>query len=237
MPNPYFKFKQFTVCHDRCAMKVGTDGVLVGAWAELPEEGRVLDLGTGTGLIALMAAQRCHAPVCGIDVDEAAVEQALENVAASPWADRIRIWKQDVREMRAETDGVFDAIVSNPPYFTEKVLCPDRQRNAARHTDGLDFDELLEAVCRLLTERGVFSVVLPSDAGRDFIGLALRHRLYLKRQTWVHTKPGIAPKRVLMAFTKELVSSSETDHLTIETEPRVHSPEYLALVKDFYLYL
>ena len=90
MPNPYFKFKQFTVCHDRCAMKVGTDGVLVGAWAELPEEGRVLDLGTGTGLIALMAAQRCQAPVCGIDVDEAAVEQALENVAASPWADRIR---------------------------------------------------------------------------------------------------------------------------------------------------
>ena len=88
MPNPYFKFKQFTVCHDRCAMKVGTDGVLVGAWAELPEEGRVLDLGTGTGLIALMAAQRCQAPVCGIDVDEAAVEQALENVAASPWADR-----------------------------------------------------------------------------------------------------------------------------------------------------
>ena len=77
MPNPYFKFKQFTVCHDRCAMKVGTDGVLVGAWAELPEEGRVLDLGTGTGLIALMAAQRCQAPVCGIDVDEAAVEQAL----------------------------------------------------------------------------------------------------------------------------------------------------------------
>ena len=113
MPNPYFKFKQFTVCHDRCAMKVGTDGVLVGAWAELPEEGRVLDLGTGTGLIALMATQRCQAPVCGIDVDEAAVEQALENVAASPWADRIRIWKQDVREMRAETDGVFDAIVSN----------------------------------------------------------------------------------------------------------------------------
>ena len=99
------------------------------------------------------------------------------------------------------------------------------------------FDELLEAVCRLLTERGVFSVVLPSDAGRDFIGLALRHRLYLKRQTWVHTKPGIAPKRVLMAFTKELVPSSETDHLTIETEPRVYSPEYLALVKDFYLYL
>ena len=96
---------------------------------------------------------------------------------------------------------------------------------------------MLEAVCRLLTERGVFSVVLPSDAGRDFIGLALRHRLYLKRQTWVHTKLGIAPKRVLMAFTKELVPSSETDHLTIETEPRVHSPEYLALVKDFYLYL
>ena len=124
MPNPYFKFKQFTVCHDRCAMKVGTDGVLVGAWAELPEEGRVLDLGTGTGLIALMAAQRCQAPVCGIDVDEAAVEQALENVAASPWANRIRIWKQDVREMRAETDGVFDAIVFQPSLFYGEGVVP-----------------------------------------------------------------------------------------------------------------
>ena len=202
MPNPYFKFKQFTVCHDRCAMKVGTDGVLVGAWAELPEEGRVLDLGTGTGLIALMAAQRCQAPVCGIDVDEAAVEQALENVAASPWADRIRIWKQDVREMRAETDGVFDAIVSNPPYFTEKVLCPDRQRNAARHTDGLDFDELLEAVCRLLTERGVFSVVLPSDAGRGLYRPGLAPSPVFKTSDLGAYQTGNSPQAGMMAFTK-----------------------------------
>lgn len=237
MPNPYFKFKQFTVHHDRCAMKVGTDGVLVGAWAELPEAGRILDVGTGTGLIALMAAQRSGASVCGIDVDEAAVEQAEENVRLSPWADRIRVLNRDVRDMSAEADGLFDAVVSNPPYFTEKVFCPDGQRNTARHTDGLDFGELLEAVCRLLAVNGTFSVILPSDAGGDFVALALRHRLYLKRQTWVHTKPSAAPKRVLLAFSRQFVSSSEVAHLTIETEPRVFSPEYLALVKEFYLYL
>lgn len=134
MPNPYFKFKQFTVYHDRCAMKVGTDGVLLGAWAQVDNARRILDVGTGTGLIALMTAQRSQAHIMGIDIDEKAVGQAEENVKASPWKERISICRKDVMQMCREVDGTFDAIVSNPPYFVENVHCPDARRNVARHT-------------------------------------------------------------------------------------------------------
>lgn len=130
-------------------MKVGTDGVLLGAWADVEQARRVLDIGTGTGLIALMAAQRSQAEVCGVEVDEEAAGQACENADASPWKDRIRIICKPVQ---AYADGAgFDVIVSNPPYFQEQTFCPDSQRNGARHTDGLSFEELLEAVSRLLT--------------------------------------------------------------------------------------
>lgn len=156
MPNPYFKFKQFTVYHDRCAMKVGTDGVLLGAWAQVDNARRILDVGTGTGLIALMTAQRSQAHIMGIDIDEKAVGQAEENVKASPWKERISICRKDVMQMCREVDGTFDAIVSNPPYFVENVHCPDARRNVARHTGGLTFGELLAAVERLLADDGTF---------------------------------------------------------------------------------
>ena len=146
MANPYFKFKQFTVYHDKCAMKVGTDGVLIGAWADVSRAEKILDVGTGSGLIALMIAQRCDASVLGIDIDEDAVIQARENVMASQWSGQITIARQDVRVMANECDTKFDVILSNPPYFAEDVKCPEAQRNTARHTDELDFHSLLQAV-------------------------------------------------------------------------------------------
>ena len=137
MRNPFFSFKQFTVRHDRCAMKVGTDGVLLGAWADVRHSRSILDVGTGTGLIALMLAQRCpQAQIVGIDIDEAAVGQALENMSASPWAERLSAQCQDVRSLCQE--GCYDTIVSNPPYFVDSLKCPDEQRTTARHTDTLD---------------------------------------------------------------------------------------------------
>ena len=139
MPNPYFKFKQFTVFHDRCAMKVGTDGVLLGAWVQVDTAKRVLDIGTGTGLIALMVAQRSAACVVGTDIDGEAVEQAMENVNASPWKNRICICRKDVMQMNGEEYGSFDVIVSNPPYFVEEVRCLDERRDTARHTGNLTF--------------------------------------------------------------------------------------------------
>lgn len=234
MPSPYFKFKQFTVYHDRCAMKVGTDGVLLGAWTEVAGAKRILDVGTGTGLIALMIAQRSQAPVVGIDIDEQAVGQAQENVKSSPWRERIDICRKDVRQMCREADGTFDVIVSNPPYFVEKVHCPDARRNAARHTAGLTFADLLAAVEKLLAEEGVFSVIIPADAADDFMLLAADVHLYPVRKTLIHTKPDAVPKRVLLALGRK-ITVCDTEHLVVELERHVYSPAYIELTKDFYL--
>lgn len=234
MPNPYFKFKQFTVYHDRCAMKVGTDGVLLGAWAQVDNARRVLDIGTGTGLIALMTAQRSLAHIVGIDIDEKAVEQAEENVKASPWKERISICRKDVVQMCGEVDGTFDAIVSNPPYFVENVHCPDARRNVARHTGDLTFGGLLAAVERLLTEDGTFSVIIPTDAADDFVSLAAGKHLYPNRKTLIHTKLDAVPKRVLLAFGRQICACA-TEDLVVELERHVYSPAYIRLTKEFYL--
>lgn len=234
MPNPFFQFKKFTVYHDKCAMKVGTDGVLLGAWASVENARRILDIGTGTGLIALMLAQRSDASVVGVDIDEAAVEQARENIERSEWKNRIVVEHKDVLDLSGEKYGLFDVIVSNPPYFTEAVYCPDKQRNTARHMDSLPFDELLQAVDRLLAEEGCFSVILPSGVAPDFIANALHYRLYLCRQTFVHTKPEAVPKRVLMPFSRT-ASECKTEHLVVELARHEYSPEYIALTRDFYL--
>ena len=208
MPNPYFSFKQFTVYHDRCAMKVGTDGVLLGAWADVVSARNILDIGTGTGLISLMMAQRCNARIRAVDIDADAVEQARGNVAASPWQDRIEVELQDICHFTSET--LFDVIVSNPPYFTDSLKCPGKQRNIARHTDFLDFDK------------------------ESFLMAATRYGLHLSHQTFIHTKPGSEPKRVLLAF-KFSVDKCVIDDLTIELSRHVYSEEYIALTKEFYL--
>lgn len=232
MSNPYFEFKQFTVRHDRCAMKVGTDGVLLGAWADVEQAERVLDIGTGTGLIALMVAQRSRAQITAIDIDKAAVAQARENVAASPWKDRVGVECSDICQY---SPGIrFDALVSNPPYFVESLKCPDVQRNLARHTDTLDFGGLMEAAARLLTPEGTLSVIIPAEAMGRLLEEAFRYGFHLSRRTWVRTKPSVPPRRVLLALTCACVALEETD-LTIELSPKVYSDDYIALTKDFYL--
>lgn len=233
MPNPYFAFKKFTVYHDRCAMKVGTDGVLLGAWADLSESRRILDVGTGTGLIALMMAQRCpEASITAIDVDEEAVEQAKDNINASPWSDRIQAEKQDV--CCYHPDVCFDTIVSNPPYFVNSLRCPDSQRNTARHTDTLDMNRLLRKVAELLSAEGRFSLVIPAEQVDELVVVANRERLFLSRHTSVVTRPGLAPKRALLEFRKEQTACRK-DELVVELERHVYSKDYIALTKDFYL--
>ncbi len=237
MPNPFFKFKKFVVYHDKCAMKVGTDAVLLGAWADVAQAKNVLDIGTGTGVIALMAAQRCEADILAIDIDPDAVEQARQNADRSPWGGRMTVACQDVRGMPAEYNGRFDVILSNPPYFVEKVKCPEMRRNTARHTDELDFSSLLEAVSRLLSDDGTFSVVLPAAVAADFISLAIRRKLSLKKQTWVCHKAEVLPKRVLMSFVRHAVPETEVGRLIIEASPKVYTPEFAGLVKDYYLFV
>lgn len=233
MANNYFSFKQFTIWHDRCAMKVGTDGVLLGAWTNIQESQRILDIGTGTGLIAIMLAQRCsHAHITGIDIDKEAVCQANENILASPWKDRVEVLPQDLRTYRPQ--ALYDTIVSNPPYFVNSLKCPDNQRNTARHTDTLDMDELLGKVASLLTDEGRFSIILPYEQGSDLLSTAASKGLYPSRETAIITRPGLSPKRLLMEFRKTK-EAFQTDELVIELERHVYSPEYIELTRDFYL--
>ena len=232
MPNPYFLFKKFTVYHDRCAMKVGTDGVLLGAWADVSTSTHILDIGTGTGLIALMLAQRCPATITAIDIDTDAVSQATDNVLHSPWVERISVRLQDI--CTYQPDQLFDTIVSNPPYFINSFKCPDNQRNTARHTDTLDASRLFQSVTRILHPEGHFSLVIPADQVTDLIRIGEENGFHLSRHTAVVTRPGLPPKRALLEFRKEQRDCLYNE-LVVELDRHVYSEDYIRLTRDFYL--
>ena len=243
MSSPFFRFKQFTVWHDRCAMKVGTDGVLLGAWCPLPSQKprrvRVLDIGVGSGLIALMLAQRLHQredlfSVLGIDIDCDAVEQSHINFQQSPWADSLTSQACRLQDMQAE--HAFDLIVSNPPYFQDSLKNPNAQRATARHTDTLSYAELIAHSARLLQEDGILALVLPIEAEQEILTLAADHGLHPTDITYVHSKPSKPAKRILIALSP--ISDSRypmTETMYIESENTPRSDEYKELTKDFYL--
>lgn len=234
MSNPYFQFKQFTVWHDKCAMKVGTDGVLLGAWTSVQNAHKILDVGTGTGLVALMLAQRSlpDADIVALEIDETAAGQARENVTRSPWKERVEVVQADFRDYQSLDK--FDVIVSNPPYFVDSLECPDQQRNAARHNDSLTYEELLEGVAGLLAEDGAFTIVIPVDVADRVKMIAAVKNLYAVRQLNVITKPGSVPKRTLITFT---FSNQEcvVEELLTELARHQYSEEYIALTREYYL--
>lgn len=235
MSNTWFQFKQFCIHHDRCAMKVGTDGVLLGAWASFLDGSRILDVGTGSGLIALMLAQRFpSSTLLGIDIDGAAVSQARENVAASPFADRVTIEEVALQELGA-APGTFDAIVCNPPFFEESLLPPDAGRTAARHTTSLSFAELIQHTARLLKTDGRFCVILPTTAFDSFHLQCFAVGLSLAVRCDIQTSPGKAPKRAMACFVKTEGSIARRDELLVLTEGGQRSAAYTALTRDFYL--
>lgn len=229
-----FQFKQFLINQERCAMKVGTDGVLLGAWASGGNQ--ILDIGTGTGLIALMMAQRYEtATVTGIDIDADACEQAEDNVQNSPFASRMRIIYTSVQNFHG---GQYDAIVSNPPYFANSLKCPSSQRNTARHTDTLSFDDLCTCTQQLLKPQGVFSIILPTQTICLFMEAAMKIGFRAKQLTHISTVEGKAPKRTLLSLTKQesdspMLPTVKQHYLTLPNGAR--SPWYDKLTKDFYL--
>ena len=235
MSNNYFQFRQFVVHQQRCAMKVGTDGTLLGAWAAAPSgQCRILDIGTGTGLIALMMAQRYpEAEVTGIDIDEDAVTQAVENVSLSPFSERISICHLDILNF-ADTIG-FDAIVSNPPYFVDSLACPDDQRTIARHAVSLTYEQLMHQVYRLLKDEGRFSVVVPSDCRAKIEAAACLEGFFTTRVCLIKTTPRKQPKRQLIEFQKHPVSELDISEGVIEVSPNVRSEWYQQLTKEFYI--
>lgn len=216
-------------------MKVGTDGVLIGAWCRLPSSGRILDIGTGTGLIAVMAAQRASGcMVTGIDIDAECVAQARDNAASSPWGGRIGIEQCALQEFFPTHR--FDAIVSNPPYFEESLLPPDARRTAARHTRSLTYAELVDGVVRLLDAEGRFSLILPAAESERFLSAA-HGVLFLTRRCDVRTTPGSGVRRVMMEFAVSVPKLLlQIESLSIEDGgPMRYSEEYRALTRDFYL--
>lgn len=229
-----FRFKQFTIHQNKCAMKVGTDGVLLGAWAMGGK--RILDIGTGTGLIALMIAQRFpDAIITAIDIDNEACNQAKANVSESPFSERINIIHSSLQEF-AETNFTFDAIVSNPPFFEDSLECPDAQRTAARHTSSLSFRDLIRHAAAMLTTDGTLSIIIPTDRFPHVETEAILQGLYLTRRTDVKTVERKAPKRTLLTFSKHRPDNiiSETQILMTNNH---RSDWYNEITKDFYLTL
>lgn len=232
MANDYFSFKQFTVRQEQCAMKVGTDGTLLGAWARVPScpstaPLRILDIGTGTGLIALMMAQRCpDASVTGIDTDGGAAMQAAANAIASPFSERVTIEHRALQDMPC---GEYDVIVCNPPYFTDSLLCPDMRRSVARHSCELTYDELMTHSARLLAADGELSVVIPCDSRHMMASAAAIAGLCARRVCTVKTTARKPPKRVLLAYGKRMTDDVETAEIVIG------SSEYADMMRDFYL--
>ena len=227
-----FKFKQFEIHQDRCAMKVGTDGVLLGAWALGGK--RILDIGSGTGLISLMMAQRYpEAQVVGIDLDAEACAEARENVAASPFADRVNI--VDCRLQDYESVEKFDAIVSNPPFFLNSLKNPDSKRSMARHADSLPFRELFRGVKLLLSDDGVFSAIVPVEVLEAFASEGYMHGFYLLRQCGIKTVERKRPKRYLLTFAKH--RSMEMDDMveTIMDSEGNSSEWYAKITEEFYV--
>jgi tRNA1Val (adenine37-N6)-methyltransferase len=234
MPNDYFAFKKFTIHQDNCAMKVGTDGVLLGAWVNTGAAESILDIGTGTGLITLMLAQRSNARIDAIDIDKSAVKQAEENVAGSPWKSRIHIIHESLQSF-SKKNSKYDLLVTNPPYYSNALKAPDEKRSMARHNYKLRQSELIEGILRLLNPGGSLGIILPVPAYELFLKELQNTGLHETRKTLVIPSPGKNPLRVLaeFSFTKRI---PELSALIIEKYGRHdYSEEYIELTKDYYL--
>ncbi len=231
-----FKFKEFSIQQDKCAMKIGTDGVLLGAWTSVEARpNTILDIGAGTGLIALMLAQRCDAEnIEAIEIDETAYEQCVDNFEASPWADRLFCFHAGLDELVDDMAEPYDLIVSNPPFYTEDVSSGDVSRDLARQNTALPFQELLQGAAQLLAPSGSFAVIIPYKEELQFINIATPLGLYPQHITRIKGTPSSGIKRSLLQFSfikKEVLK----DELTIEVERHQYTAAYIALTKEFYL--
>lgn len=242
MTTPDFRFKQFAIHHDQCAMKVNTDGVLLGAWAALNNADKIADIGTGTGLIALMLVQRCQtapAPVSvtAIEIDKPAALQATSNVLASPWPEQIKVIEQDIQSFSQANLDKFDIIVSNPPYFSNALAAPEQARHKARHNDGLSFSELLQSAANMAAAQCQFSVILPCDEAERLLAIATEYHWYLAKHCLVTTVVGKSPSRSLLTLSTDPFVDTEETNLTIRNQDNHYHADFINLCRDFYLFM
>jgi tRNA1Val (adenine37-N6)-methyltransferase len=235
MANSFFQFKQFMVHQDRCAMKVSTDAVVLGALAYHDKMNRILDVGTGTGVVALMLAQRyLSSSVHAVEIEEKAFEQAGSNVSASPWRDRMTIYNQSFQDFARQTKEAFDLIVSNPPYFPDHLQSPDPHRNLALHHSGLSFGDLIKGVSQILAPDGKFWVILPERQMQDLEKIVGFFHLYGNDYFELRDKPSVKVLRVIRAFSFQK-SSLEKKIYYVRNEDSSYSEAYRNLLADFLL--
>jgi tRNA1Val (adenine37-N6)-methyltransferase len=231
-----FKFKQFSVAQDKCAMKIGTDGVLLGAWVSLDTAPKtILDIGAGTGVIALQLAQRSLAEtIDAIEIDADAYEQCTDNFENSPWSDRLFCYHASIQEFVSEIQEKYDLIVSNPPFYTENFKTENRARNTARFIDALPFEHLVVSAAHLLSPDGIFAVILPKKQEENFIEIAAKSNIYPKQICRVKGSPTSEEKRSLITFSFHNVAPL-LESLIVEVERHKYTNDYKKIVKDFYL--
>ncbi len=231
-----FQFKKFSVEQDKCAMKIGTDSVLLGAWCPIENNPfSILDIGAGTGVLSLMLAQRTTAEqIDAIEIDEDAYEQCVDNFEGSPWSDRLFCFHAGLDEFMDEPEDEYDIIISNPPFYTEDYKTEDEQRDLARFADAMPFEDLVEAANLLLSENGIFVVIIPYKEEENFLALAKDFELFPFKITRVKGTPSTEIKRSLLAFSRTKKETS-IDELIIETARHQYTEDYISLTKDFYL--
>ena len=231
-----FKFKQFTVNQNKSAMKIGTDAVLLGAWTSFGNHPfSVLDIGAGTGILALMMAQKTHAEIIdAIEIDDEAFEQCVENFEASPWGDRLFCYHASLEEFVDEIEDRYDLIICNPPFYIEDYKSDNEQRDLARFNDAMPFEHIAESVSKLLSDEGVFSVIIPFKEASNFINIASNFKLFPNNILQVKGNPTSEIKRSLIQFSFNK-TEVKTDTLIIENQRHSYTQDYINLTKDFYL--
>lgn len=236
MSSQPFKFKQFSINQDQCAMKIGTDSVLLGAWANLNHNPySILDIGAGTGVLALMLAQRSQAEVIdALEIDDKAYEQCVANFEASPWGDRLFCYHASLVEFITEVEDEYDLIISNPPFYSEDYKSGETQRDLARFNDAMPFEHLVAAAGKFLSEQGKFVVIIPFKEEEHFINISQKVNLFPNQILRIRGNTNSPIVRSLIEFSFEK-SEPETNELTIEKERHNYTEDYINLTKDFYL--
>jgi len=231
--NNWFQFKEFRIEQQKAAMKVGTDGVLLGAWTAVNNAARILDIGTGTGLIALMLAQRSNSMVDAVEIDNLAFVEARFNFEQSPWSDRLRAFYSDFLTFTTLPSASYDLIVSNPPFFIDSLKTKNAALSVARHNDALSFDQLITGARKLLSDSGRLCVIIPFTSCTEFRETARLHGFFLSQQTNVIPKDGRPAKRVLLEFTVQRGYPVDNE-LVILDKNGLYSDAYKILTSPFY---
>jgi len=230
-----FRFTQFEVSHHRSTMKVGTDAVILGAWLEVSSSKNILEIGTGCGIIALMLAQKSAAIIDAIDVDEESANEASENFANSPWNNHLKSFHLSLNDFADKKAGIYDLIVSNPPFFQNSLLPPSEKRQLARHNSKLSFEDFLVYGSRLLSHDGRLAVILPVTEEMKFIEIAEKENLFLLSKLDIFPKPSKPEKRVILVFSFQKTEKPISDSIILRNENGVYSDDYKRITKDFHI--